>query len=207
MDLPLNAGQCFREYTQRLVAALDAIGHEEIDALVEAIYETYLAGKKLFLAGNGGSAVTASHMACDLSKSIFTSVPDPQPPRFKVISLTDNLAILTAWANDKGYESIFSEQLRLLGEPGDLLIVLSASGNSPNIIEVLAKARELGMRTVGLLGFGGGKAAEMVDLAIVVADDDYGPVEDAHMVLDHFLSEHLREVLLRAGAGSSSAGG
>ena len=206
MDLPLNAGRCFREYAARLGAALDAIPAEDIDALVQAVYETYRARRQLFLAGNGGSAVTASHMACDLSKSIFTGVAHPWPPRFKVISLTDNLAVVTAWANDKGYQSIFAEQLRLLGEPGDLLIVLSASGKSPNILEVLAKARELGVRTIGLLGFGGGKAAKMVDLAIVIADNDYGPVEDAHLVLDHFLSEHLRSMLLRASEGDSPAG-
>ena len=138
-----------------------------------------------------GSAATASHMASDLVKGVALQ----GKPGIRAIALADNVPLLTAIANDHSYEEIFARQLAELGQPGDVLIVISASGNSPNILRVVETAREMKMTTVGFLGMGGGKAFEMVDVAVIVPSNEYGPVEDAHMMFDHLATAYLRKWL------------
>ena len=146
----------------------------------------------MLVAGNGGSASTASHLACDLAKTVLGARPELRRSRFRAVSLADNVALLTAWANDVSYEAVFAEQVKMLGRPGDVLCVISASGNSANVVGAVEAARALGLHTIGFLGFGGGRLRDLVDDYVVVPCDDYGHVESTHLVLGHLLTEWLR---------------
>ncbi|HID24182.1 MAG TPA: SIS domain-containing protein [Planctomycetaceae bacterium] len=141
--------------------------------------------------GNGGSAATASHMANDFNK--LTIVPGQ--PRFKAIALTDNVPLMTAWGNDTAYENIFVEQLLNFLEPGDVVIGISTSGNSPNVLKALQVAREHGAVTVGFTGRDGGQLKHLVDHCILVPSDHIGQQEDMHMVLDHVIATTLRHLI------------
>lgn len=174
-------------YLERLRAAIDALPRDRLTELGEMLYRVYRNDKQVFTLGNGGSASTASHMAADLAKNTI----GPHMHRFRVHSLNDNTAMLTALANDLGYENVFSEQLQNLIRPGDLLITLSASGNSPNVLNAIRYAQRQSAAVAGILGFEGGEAAQLVDLAIVVPSDAYGVVEDVHLIINHIVVEHF----------------
>ena len=148
-------------------------------------------GRVVFVVGNGGSAATASHFACDLSKGTRRD----GPPTFHVVSLTDNVPLLTAWANDSGYDRVFSEQLTALARPGDLLVAISASGNSPNVVAAVDAARSCGMSVVSLSGRSGGRLAHLVDVLVNVPSDTIEVVEDAHLIVAHSLCVAVRERL------------
>ena len=148
-------------------------------------------GRVVFVVGNGGSAATASHFACDLSKGTRRD----GPPTFQVVSLTDNVPLLTAWANDSGYERVFSEQLIALGRPGDLLVAISASGNSPNVVAAIDAARLRGMAVAGLTGRTGGVLGSLSDVVVNVPSDRIEVVEDAHLVVAHSLCVAVRDRL------------
>jgi D-sedoheptulose 7-phosphate isomerase len=178
-------------YLGRLAESLAGISTSDIKALGDVLYRAYRMGASVFIVGNGGSASTASHMAADLAKNTIGA----HMRRFRVMSLNDNISLLTALANDDGYENVFREQLVNLIQPGDVLIAISASGNSPNVLRAIEYAQSRHAQTIGLLGFNGGRAAETVDSAILVHSHDYGVVEDAHLVLNHILVEHFRERL------------
>jgi D-sedoheptulose 7-phosphate isomerase len=152
------------------------------------LYRAYRNEKQVFTLGNGGSASTASHMAADLGKNTI----GPNMRRFRVISLNDNTAMLTALANDLGYENVFREQLQNLIRPGDLLIAISASGNSANVVNAIRYAQAQCAETACLLGFDGGDAAQLVDVAIVVPSDHYGVVEDVHLITNHILVDYFK---------------
>jgi D-sedoheptulose 7-phosphate isomerase len=145
-------------------------------------------GRTIFIAGNGGSASTASHFALDLQKAGGSSTV-----MTRALSLSDNMGLITAWGNDTSFDQVFVEQLRRVGQPGDVLVVVSVSGNSPNLLEALDWARSNKMGTLGLLGKDGGKALASVDSAVVVPSDDYGWVESAHLALHHILTYALRD--------------
>jgi D-sedoheptulose 7-phosphate isomerase len=176
------------DYVGRLRTALGSLSREELTQLGDILTRAYRNGKQVFTVGNGGSSSLASHMAADLAKNTI----GPHMRRFRIMSLNENAAIVTALANDLGYENIFSEQLTNLIRAGDVLIVVSASGNSPNIIKAIGYAQSQSAEVVGLLGFDGGRAAELADLAIVVPSFDYGIVEDVHLIINHILVEHFR---------------
>jgi D-sedoheptulose 7-phosphate isomerase len=180
-----------RDYLKRLTTTLEGMPAESIERLSEMLYRAYTDGKQVFTVGNGGSASTASHMAADLAKNTI----DPNMRRFRIMSLNDNIPMLTALSNDLGYENVFAEQLQNLIQPGDVLIVLSGSGNSPNVIKAMEYARSQSAEVAALLGFGGGRAAELADISILVDSSDYGVVEDAHLVLNHILVEYFRQRL------------
>jgi D-sedoheptulose 7-phosphate isomerase len=148
-------------------------------------------GHIVFTVGNGGSASTASHFACDLAKGTRAG----GPPTFRVVALTDNLPVLTAWANDCGYDRVFAEQLAALAQPGDVLVAISASGNSPNILAAAAEARALGMATVALTGRHGGRLARLADQTVRIPSDQIEIVEDAHLVIAHSLCVAARQTL------------
>lgn len=183
-----------REYLEGLKKCMDALLLEEVAGIIRLLEEAYREGKQVFIIGNGGSAATASHMACDLGKVILPEEGDAAP-RFRVMALTDNTPWITALANDLGYEYVFSEQLKNLLHKGDLVIAISGSGNSPNIIEGIRVAKSLGAKVVGMLGFNGGKAKEMVDASIIVRSENYGYIEDVHLVLDHLITNHFITLL------------
>jgi D-sedoheptulose 7-phosphate isomerase len=180
-----------RDYLHRLTSTLESMPAESIEGLSEMLYRAYTDGKQVFILGNGGSASTASHMAADLAKNTI----GPNMRRFRIMSLNDNIPMLTALSNDLGYENVFAEQLQNLIQPGDVLIVLSGSGNSPNVVKAMEYARSQSAEVGALLGFGGGRAAELADLSILVDSSDYGVVEDAHLVINHILVEYFRERL------------
>jgi D-sedoheptulose 7-phosphate isomerase len=167
--------------------------------VVDTLRDARDRGATVYIAGNGGSAATASHLANDLGKAAKRSGQRP----FKVMSLSDNVAWITALANDEGYERVFSGQLENFAAPGDVLIVISASGNSPNLLEAVQHAQRNGVRTVGVLGFDGGALLSVVDEAVWVetAPGVYGPVETAHVLLCDVISTCLIED--RAALGES----
>jgi D-sedoheptulose 7-phosphate isomerase len=175
-------------YLDRLARTLDGLPRDALRTLGEMLFRAYRNEKQVFTLGNGGSASTASHMAADLGKNTI----GPNMRRFRILSLNDNASILTALANDLGYENVFCEQLMNLIRPGDLLVVISGSGNSPNVLKAMHYAREQCAEVVGILGFDGGQAAGLADLSIVVPSDDYGVVEDAHLIINHILVEHFK---------------
>jgi len=156
---------------------------------VNIIYEAYKKGKQIFILGNGASASTASHFACDLTKG--TRIKGKSHVR--AISLTDNMALITPLANDMDYDSVFTEQLASLLDEGDVVIGISASGNSPNVLKAIEFARERGAITIGFIGFDGGKLKGLIYKCIVLSSRDYGQVEDAYVCLSHIISYLLKE--------------
>ena len=180
-----------RSYLDRLDSALTTISPELVDEFSGRLYRAYQDGKQVFVMGNGGSASTASHMAADLGKNTIGA----NMRRFRIMSLNDNMSLLTALGNDLGYHRVFAEQLMNLIRAGDVLVVISGSGNSPNVLRAIDYARSECAQIVGLLGFSGGRAAELCDTAIVVDSDDYGVIEDAHLILNHILVEYFRNRL------------
>jgi D-sedoheptulose 7-phosphate isomerase len=178
-------------YLQRLSSTIERMPLDRIERVGEILFRAYEHNKQVFVIGNGGSAATASHMACDLGKNTI----GPNQRRFRILSLTDNTPLLTALANDVGYEHIFAEQLVNLISPGDVLIVLTGSGRSPNVLAAMRKARESAATVIALLGFDGGPARELADELVLVPTEDYGLIEDLHMVLNHVLVGYFRERL------------
>jgi D-sedoheptulose 7-phosphate isomerase len=175
-------------YLSELSDVLSAIPREPLFKIIAAIKQARADGRHIFIFGNGGSSSTASHMACDFGKN--TRAADK--PRLRVISLNDNMASLTAYANDEGYEVVFSEPLKSLAEPGDLVIAISGSGNSPNVLNGVKTARETGLMTIGLTGFQGGKLKDFVDVCLVVPSNSMEQIEDVHLIIDHILTVILK---------------
>lgn len=183
------------EYFQELNKSLDSLDGEKIQKVIGVIFEAYKKNKQVFILGNGGSASTASHFACDLSKGTLDNVYDDREKRFRAISLTDNVAIATAFSNDLSFEDIFCQQLRNLINKGDVVIGISGSGNSLNVIKAIRYAKKCGAKTIGFLGFKtGGKLRKLVDYEITVQDNHYGRIEDVHLVLAHLISSSLAEL-------------
>lgn len=175
-------------YLEYLASVLKNIDVREIGQFVHTILDARERSATIYFIGNGGSAATASHFANDIA--IGTNSYDKP---FRAVSLTDNLAIITAVGNDFGYEDIFVRQLQVLGRKGDVVVGISASGNSPNLIKAFEYAKSVGIKTVAITAFDGGKMKPMADEGIHVptAPKEYGPAEDAHMVLDHLVGAYL----------------
>jgi len=182
----------FREFVERyregLRECFEELAVDKLERVAEILLRAQREGRKVFFLGNGGSASTASHMAVDFGKGTAMQ----GQPRLRAISLTDNIGLITAWANDSAYESVFQEQLDNLLEPQDVVVGISASGNSANVLRAMEFARQRGAVTIGLIGFGGGKLKDLVDVDITVASRNYGQIEDFHLSLDHILSQYLK---------------
>jgi D-sedoheptulose 7-phosphate isomerase len=183
-----------RDYLLAVQEVLERLDHAIIDQMVEVIWRGYEAGRTLFLFGNGGSAALASHFACDIGKGTIAG----RERRLKTIALTDNVALITAWANDKSYEDIFSEQLDSLAERGDIALAISGSGNSPNVIRGLEMARKIGLQTLVMTGFAGGKAKALGDLCLVAPSNSMQHIEDAHLCATHAIFLAIRERMKQA---------
>jgi D-sedoheptulose 7-phosphate isomerase len=162
-----------------------------ISNAADILVECQRRGNTIFVLGNGGSAATASHFACDLAKGTRTN----GVPTFRVIPLTDNVPLMTAWGNDTSYDRIFAEQLIALVRPGDAVVIISASGNSPNVLRAAEVARTAGAITVSMTGHTGGKLRRLSDVTIRVPSPSIEQVEDAHMIVAHSLCVALRERL------------
>lgn len=189
----MSLTQFINDYRAGFNAVIDAMDAGEIERATQMVIDAFEQGRRVFVAGNGGSAATASHMACDFAKTTLGKAKTLPAKRVRAIALTDNAPLITAWGNDVSYDVVFAEQLRNLADAGDLLIVITASGNSPNILEAVRTAKELGLTTVGLLGFEGGKVKPMVDHAVVVRSSHFGYIEDAHSVINHLITDTLKQ--------------
>ena len=175
-------------YLQQLTAVISELPREPVIEITSILREARETGRHIFVFGNGGSAATASHMACDFGKN--TRSPDRR--RMRVISLNDNIPTMMAYANDEGYENVFSEPLISLAEEGDIAIAISGSGNSPNVLKGVQTANQLGLKTIGLTGFEGGILVGLVDTCLIVPSNSMEQIEDVHMIIDHLLTGLLR---------------
>ncbi len=179
----------FREYSQYLFHLLANLDFEVIENVAHLIIKRARQKKTVYLIGNGGSATTASHFATDL---VHAGMLDYEPI-IRAMSLVENIALVTALGNDKGYDQIFSRQLKAIGKKGDILIAISASGNSTNVVEAVKIAQHMGVTSVGILGFDGGALNALCDYSIVVRTKkgEYGVVEDIHLFLDHMIASYI----------------
>lgn len=183
-----------KRYIEEVKNNLDILNHEQIAKVLEVLEDAFLKGKKIFIAGNGGSAATASHMASDLQKTTLGKQPHEKNHmyKFKAISLSDNIPVMTARGNDEWFEYIFSEQLAVLWEHGDVVVIITWSGNSKNILRAIEKAKEIGITTIGFLWFDWGKAKDILHHHVLVDSTNYWPIEDIHMILDHLITSYFK---------------
>jgi D-sedoheptulose 7-phosphate isomerase len=186
-----------RAYFADIKEVLDKIPVEVLDRIYQSVLQAYEEDRQVFIIGNGGSAANASHAACDLGKGTVY----PGRPRFRVVSLADNTPVSTAYANDLSYDQIFAEPIRTLARKGDLVIALSGSGNSPNVLEGMKAAREAGAHTVALTGYQGGKIKDLAHETLIVPSSDMQHIEDSHLVLLHLIYHGIRDHVAE-GAGA-----
>jgi D-sedoheptulose 7-phosphate isomerase len=178
-----------KKYLSELQDVLTRLPLDKVQDVIDTLNEARYSGRHIFTLGNGGSASTASHFVCDLGKNTRQS----GVPTFKVIGLADNIATLTAYANDEGYDSIFARQLSSLVNPDDVVIGISTSGRSPNVLLAMQVAREAGAKTIGFTGFDGGELGKMVDIHVNVPVDRVEQIEDIHLMLEHLIAVILRD--------------
>ena len=178
-----------KEYIEGLNKCIDELSPLEIEETAGIIFSAFKKGNRIFIMGNGGSATTAMHFARDLQ--IGTAAAGQ--PRLRVTCLAANVASITSVANDISYDCIFEEQLIGQLEAGDVVIGLSASGNSPNVLRAMEYARQNGALTIGFIGFGGGKLKGLCQKSIILSSKDYGQVEDIHMVLSHIIPCYIKK--------------
>lgn len=191
MKRKIQLASFLESYKLRLNNLFDSIDIDMLEAIIKSMINTFKNGKTMYIIGNGGSAATASHIQADFQFFVryFTKF------RPKVIALTDNVPLMTAISNDNSYEDVFYEQMKCMFTKGDLLLAISASGNSPNIIKAVEYARKLGGKSIAFCGFNGGKLKDIADLPLFTPNDDkdYGPIEDLHMILDHVLINFITQ--------------
>ncbi len=180
----------FDRYKMELMNEINNLSSDSLNSLVEVILETYRKNKTVYVFGNGGSAATASHFQCDIGKG--TQVEGQK--RLKVLSLTDNIAIMSAISNDISYDDVFSYQLENLVEEDDLIIGISASGNSENVVRAMKLAKSARAKTFAIVGFDGGIMKKIADQHIHIHSYNYGVVEDMHLIINHLTSQRIKEI-------------
>lgn len=189
-----NSSNDLLVYLADLRLVLDKLPLQEISQAAEILFECYQSDHTVFTFGNGGSGSLASHLVADFGKG--THFPGPKElasvRRLKALAVTDNMSMITAWANDTDYEDIFMRQIENFLQPGDVAMAISGSGNSRNVIKALEYARGVGATTIGLGGFGGGKMKELLDCPIIVPSSSMQQVEDAHLIIGHMIFLKLR---------------
>ena len=176
-------------YITLLQQTIDQLPKEKIAKVIDLLHAARFSGRQVFIMGNGGSASTASHFVCDLSKNTRRE----GWPRYKVIGLSDNMAVFSAYANDEGYENVFSEQLANLLVPDDIVIAISASGNSRNVVNAIQYAKSQNAFTIGFTGFDGGILGTLVDINLHINSNIIEHVEDLHLVLEHMIIKSLKD--------------
>jgi phosphoheptose isomerase len=191
-----SAASYFGAYAEEMARAAKSIDPAMLERAAATLVGAYLRGARIFSCGNGGSASIANHMQCDHVKGIRTGT-DLSP---RVLSLSSNVELLTAIANDTGYENIFVHQLQSQSEPGDVLLAVSSSGRSPNIVRALTWARDLGLRTIAVTGFDGGAARAAAEVSVHVDCTNYGIIEDLHQAIMHALAQYVRQSRMSADA-------
>ncbi len=195
-----SAPSYFDAYVEEMARAAKSVDPAMFERAAATLADAYLRGARIFSCGNGGSASIANHMQCDHTKGIRTAT-DLRP---HVLSLTANVELLTAIANDTGYENIFVDQLQSQSEPGDVLLALSSSGRSPNVVRALTWARDQGLRTIAVTGFDGGAARAAAEVSVHVDCTNYGIVEDLHQAIMHALAQYIRQSRMNADAISET---
>lgn len=199
-------------YLNDILFALQLVDPEDIEAIVFRLFDAYVAGQTVFTCGNGASAALASHMACDLGKGTAMDLgrgPDaPAERRLRIHSLNDNTALLTAYSNDLEYQDIFVEQLKNLLEPGDVVVGISGSGGSPNVLRALSYARNHGAATIGFTGSqpSAGKMIELCDLYLQVSPQQMEQIEDVHVIAHHIVGLNLRAKIAEHNLVTPAAG-
>ncbi len=183
-----------RNYSEVIRELLSNLDFKKIDEFSGILKKAHEEGNSVFVIGNGGSAASSSHFVCDLGKGTVMDF-ESKNKRFKVMSLCDNNSLISAYGNDLGYKYIFSEQLKNFASNDDVLIAISASGNSPNIMRAVETAKNMGVKVIGLSGFSGGRLKEFSDLNIHINNNHYGQVEDLHMMILHMVAYDLKEIL------------
>ena len=184
----MNSISNCRTYFELLSKTIDSLPFESVDRITATLVRAYEQERTILLFGNGGSAALASHIACDLGKGTVNGTRK----RFRVIALTDNVPLITAWANDSKYEDIFAQQLANFAAPGDIAFAISASGNSPNVLQALRVAKDIGSTTIGITGFSGGRMLALCDECVVVPCDNMQIIEDLHTCIAHSLFTCIR---------------
>ncbi len=184
-----------KAFFDEIKKCIEEIEIEQVEKIADVLYTAWKNDRQVFILGNGGSASQASHMAADIGKNTLGRVYDPRIKRFRIMSLTDNVSLMTAYANDVGYDEVFSQQLRNLINEHDVLIVITGSGNSPNVIRAVEYARQCNAITIGLLGFSGGKVKDMLDHEITVKSDNYGVIESVHPAIHHLMVGYFRQMI------------
>lgn len=185
----LGATMDAKSYLKRTCEEIERLDIDEMEALADAIYSRYQSGRFVFIIGNGGSGANASHLCEDLAKSTVDDFEKQK--RLKVLSLTDNTPAILAWANDTSYDRVFVEQLKNFGGAGDLLIAISGSGNSPNVLKAVEWANANGIETFGITGFNGGKLLQMANKSLHCKLDDMGMVESLHLIAFHYVLDDV----------------
>jgi len=191
-----GSGVAAKEYFASLQDVLAHLDFSVIDRMTDAVWENYRRDRALYIFGNGGSAALASHFACDIGKGTVAA----GRKRLRTVALTDNVPLITALANDLAYADIFSEQLGGLAEKGDTVLAISGSGNSPNVVRGLEEARKLGLHTLVLTGFAGGRVKSLADLCLIVPSDNMQHIEDAHLCATHAIFRAIRHRMTQADA-------
>lgn len=182
-----------KEYMEKFKEGLDKIEVEKVREATSLLYGAWKEGRQVFIFGNGGSASTASHFACDLGKGTLKRHYEDTETRFRVVSLVDNIATMTAYGNDHSFEDIFAQQLKNLVKENDVVIAITGSGNSPNVVKAVGEAKKRGAKTIAFLGFDGGKVRGLADVSIIFPDTHYGRIEDSHLLLEHLICSYLKE--------------
>jgi D-sedoheptulose 7-phosphate isomerase len=183
-----------QKYLDEIGRILQNLPQAEIARTIDILTQARTEGRRIFVMGNGGSAAMASHFVCDLGKGTVQE----EKQRFRIMSVNDNVPLLTAYANDFGYETVFAEPLASLAEPGDVAIAISSSGNSPNVLRAMDVARERGLTTIGITGFEGGRLKEKVDVCVIVPADSQHPdgmqhAEDGQWIVLHTIFVAIRQ--------------
>jgi phosphoheptose isomerase len=195
-----SAASYFDGYAEEMSRAAKSVEPVALDRAAAILAEAYLRGARMFCCGNGGSASIANHMQCDHAKGVRTAT-DLSP---HVMSLSTNVEVLTAIANDTGYENVFVHQLQSQSAPGDVLVAVSSSGRSPNIVKALTWACGAGLRTIAITGFDGGAARAVAEVSVHVDCTNYGIVEDLHQAIMHVLAQYIRHSRMSADAISTT---
>lgn len=178
-----------QNYMSKLQQTMDQLSQPLISDVIHVLQRARMRGSQVFIMGNGGSASTASHFVCDLAKNTRCD----GLPHFRAIGLADNMEIFSAYANDEGYENVFSQQLINLVRPDDIVIAISASGNSKNVVNAVEEAKKYGATTIGFTGFSGGRLGQIVDIQIHVHSDIIEHVEDIHLMLEHMIVRTIKD--------------
>lgn len=177
------------QYKTEVLKAIETVDLAKVNQAIELFKDARAAGRHIFVCGNGGSASTASHFACDIVKGASYN----RGQRFRIMALTDQIATLTAYANDVSYDCVFVEQLRNFAQPGDLVMCISGSGNSPNVIRAMEYANSIACKTLALTGRDGGKLGPLAQLNIQVEAPHMGRIEDAHMIVCHMIGYYFMD--------------